>query len=534
MVTAWGSGAPVGLLRFIVFIPCGVLYSIASNHWNVIRKNPELHSGLYGFAVVHGEQFAHRWTKFGYFWNFAVWIPDIVAPAPFSVVFAMVDTAIAILMSISASNQTAYAPHNIDYCGGTASHDMWLPAGNNESFYEASARLNATQTNSFQMCKSYVVEWQYGIVISVFYTLIAFINVMVCAYEFMDRIKKPKKQDKSFAKWVWNAAVALPVVICTLLVTVLYVVPVLFFRCLPISAKAKTRYMRRYTMKSGQAIMQVGQVQLEKLKCRVSKKRGMEKRYQGGVAGEPTGLADFLGIYDILILVVENLHYADIVNLSLACKSVRESVLPADDYERRLLHFNMYTCDEPKTQCWVCANQICATCTYEHKLPQTTIYHHLDACNTYCNPCYKTLHSNPLRIDADPQMCVCAPVTPTPNRFQRHMNGPAFYSSRQRALPLITRHICLHCAYLTEEQVLEQRKKRTESEVRGTGKRGEDKCKKCAVELGGGPRWWVCGKCNLECGSWCHGAWGKNKKKKKKKKKEKMHGEMILVGEDAV
>jgi hypothetical protein len=97
-------------------------------------------------------------AKVGFVWNFAVWIPAIIVPAPFSLIFGIVDTAIAVMISLSTNIQTGYNPHSVDRCGGTGAHDWQLPPGANESFFEASARLNATTTNSFQMCESYVVE----------------------------------------------------------------------------------------------------------------------------------------------------------------------------------------------------------------------------------------------------------------------------------------------------------------------------------------------------------------------------------------
>jgi len=265
------------------------------------------------------------------------------------------------MISLSTNFQTGYSPHSIDRCGGTGAHDWQLPPGANESFFEASARLNATATNPFHMCKSYVVEWQYGIVISFFYTMIAVINIIVCCAVCVYHYQDSKKNNKSFSKWLWEAAIVLPRVIAILVWAILCLFPTNLFRCLPIAFKAKTRYARRYTAKTGLRAVDATELQLEKLAKKVPmRKREARMRYKGGVPGEPANLADFLGIYDMLIVVAEDLHYADILNLSLTSKSVRESVLPAEDYERRLKHFRMYTCESAsKTQCWICANQIC-------------------------------------------------------------------------------------------------------------------------------------------------------------------------------
>jgi hypothetical protein len=284
-----------------------------------------------------------------------------MVPVPFSLIFGIVDTAIAVMISLSTNFQTEYSPHSVDSCGGTGAHDWQLPPGANESFFEASARLNATVTSSFQMCKSYVVEWRYGIVISFFYSMIAAINIIVCCAACVFHYRDSKRQSESFAKWLGNAAMVFPKAIASFVFAILYLLPVGLFRCLPIKFKAKTRYARRYTAKTGLRAAHTAEVQLEKLAKKVPrKKRGAETRYKGGAPGEPTNLADFLGIYDMLMLVAEDLHYADILNLSLTSKSVRESVLPAEDYDKRLKHFRRYTCESSsRTQCWVCTNQIC-------------------------------------------------------------------------------------------------------------------------------------------------------------------------------
>jgi hypothetical protein len=276
-------------------------------------------------------------------------------------IFGILDTVIAVMISISTSFQTSYSPHNISRCRSTGAHDWQLPPGANESFFDASARLNATATNSFHMCKSYVLEWQYGIVISFFYTMISVINIFACCWACVRYYRDPQRNNKSFAKWLWETAILSLKLIALFFWAILYLTPVYFFRCLPIKIKAKTRYARRYTAKTGLRAVDATEVQLEKLVKKMPiKKREVGVRYKGGVPGNPANLADFLGIYDVLMLVVEDLHYADILNLSLTSKRVRESVLPAEDYDRRLKHFRMYTCEsKSKTQCWVCVNQIC-------------------------------------------------------------------------------------------------------------------------------------------------------------------------------
>jgi hypothetical protein len=149
----------------------------------------------------------------------------------------------------------------------------------------------------------------------------------------------------------------------------LYWIPLLLFRFLPISVKSRVRFARRYVAKAGQGMEEKSEVQLKTLTKKYNG-RGEIGVYAGKGNGEPANLAEFLGIYDMLILLVENLHYVDLVNLGLVSRSVREAILPSDAYAQRMVHFKMYTCHRKgKRKCWICEMQICSVSAL---LPSTT------------------------------------------------------------------------------------------------------------------------------------------------------------------
>lgn len=104
--------------------------------------------------------------RFAFYWSFAAWLPSVFVPPPVNIIFGIIDFVIAIFISIATHHQTGHVPHDIKHCKGSGAHSFQLPPGANESFFEAAARLNATATNPFHMCKSFVQEWRYGIVIS--------------------------------------------------------------------------------------------------------------------------------------------------------------------------------------------------------------------------------------------------------------------------------------------------------------------------------------------------------------------------------
>ncbi|KAF2468786.1 uncharacterized protein BDR25DRAFT_52970 [Lindgomyces ingoldianus] len=494
------AGVPIGIIRFAIFVPFGIYFGTSSNHWNLIKSHDVLQGAPYNPVIAKGEHLAVQWGKFGFYWNFAVWIPAIIIPPPFTIVFGFIDLAVTVMLSIVTRYQAGYAPHDVNRCRGSGSHYWQLPPNTTESFFEISARLNATKTSPFQMCKSYVQEWQYGITLSFFYGLIAVVNIITSLTFCAIAARDSQRQQRSFREWMFEFVSTFPRFIGIFLY-ILYFIPVVFFRCLPLSIKSRTRYGRRFAVKTSQRLPTPHEI---KLKTRRNKKG--PNRYKGG-DGEPTGLADFLGIYDILMLVVEDLHYTDIVNLSLASKSVREAVLPVTDYDRRLQHFRRYACEPgSKERCWVCTNTICPGCKRFRNLRQTTPYWHLDSCRPYCNKCYWTTiqHSTTApRIDS--RICICAPPTTHPNTIQRMWKGASYYS--RQPTNCISRNVCRTCDIKPDDELLEIREKRTRCELRDP--RRHTKCKNCSKVLKGGPKWWVCKKCKKECTSLCHAPWGK-------------------------
>lgn len=70
-------------------------------------------------------------------------------------------------------------------------------------------------------------------------------------------------------------------------------------------------------------------------------------------------LARFL-YWDILILVAQDLHYSDLISISLTSKQMRETILPRTDRQVRLSLLKKYTLDAKYTgQCDVCGVPAC-------------------------------------------------------------------------------------------------------------------------------------------------------------------------------
>jgi hypothetical protein len=302
---------------------------------------------------------------------------------------------------------------------------------------------------------------------------------------------------------------------------IFWYIPELLFRCLPLSLKSNMRFGRRYLVKGWLGFGQTTELKVTELKDVFKHSmRGNCPRVQCR-GGEQTPLSSFLGIYDMLMVLTEELHYVDVMNLSRVSRSVREAVLPADDFDRRIQTFKRYTCRaDTKEACWVCEKQICESCRRTPLIREATLSHHLHNCRPYCTRCHRThiikRHGTRRSLTQSPY-CKCAPAPRNPNFMQRWFNGDQFYSSKQWNIPKLMRHVCVECKQHTTTEMLDMRDKKTKLELKRGMRDGEEKwtqCNNCKENLGTGPRWWICGiaGCQLECRSTVHKGWGRKVK----------------------
>jgi hypothetical protein len=118
-------------------------------------------------------------------------------------------------------------------------------------------------------------------------------------------------------------------------------------RLLPRPIQSGLRYAFRYLSKSSQRVHPPHGLILHPL----SKKAWTDSR--------AIGLANLL-CYDILMLIAPQVHYVDLINLSLASKGIRRAVFPSSEVGARAERLRMSSCENgTKSQCWVCNIQIC-------------------------------------------------------------------------------------------------------------------------------------------------------------------------------
>lgn len=76
-------------------------------------------------------------------------------------------------------------------------------------------------------------------------------------------------------------------------------------------------------------------------------------------------LQRILNIEHVLLNIVENMCYEDVINLSLTSRAVREAVYPCCDLELRVPKLKQYSCESlTKKPCIYCNKNICSVCIF--------------------------------------------------------------------------------------------------------------------------------------------------------------------------
>jgi hypothetical protein len=128
--------------------------------------------------------------------------------------------------------------------------------------------------------------------------------------------------------------------------------------CLPRATASRFEYVLRYIMKATQRIY----VPILRQGRKIRPPQAMELRALPRAAAVDAGskaLVDFLR-FDILTLISNHLHYADMVNLSLTSRPMRQVIFPPGEFHAASQLYKTYTCrSNPRSDCWVCQVPIC-------------------------------------------------------------------------------------------------------------------------------------------------------------------------------
>ncbi|KAG9191222.1 hypothetical protein G6011_09310 [Alternaria panax] len=311
------------VVRFVLLTPTILYWVYASDHHDMVSSHVQLHNGTYDTAIPAGEKLARKWSTILFLWNLIIWWPSIVFIPPLNLPLAIVDTALTVFISMATHYQIGYTPPNKKACHDTVGLELHRPPGTNESFFAAAGRLNETAASPTKVCLEFVEEMQYGIVLSFFYALLSFIGY-ISAFGAARQMRRDNKSIFDLVKEMASmmgsclfSTVKWPVLIVW---WILFYIPILFFRCLPLNFKAQVRSGRRYAVKTALGAEQRVEIMLSELKNGLKKKDAPMELYQNG-GGIHTQLSEFLSVYDVLVMVTKHLHYADLKSLSAVSKS---------------------------------------------------------------------------------------------------------------------------------------------------------------------------------------------------------------------
>ncbi|KAH7552218.1 hypothetical protein BM1_09080 [Bipolaris maydis] len=509
-------------LRFIMLVPTIYQQNYATLHNREISDNLLLHNGTYDPNIVTGERLANWWASFAFLWNLTIWVPSIWLHPPLHLPVVVGDVLITVYIARVVDYQNGYVPTEKSACNDMSTFYNQRPPGTNESFFAAAARLNATATTPTKLCKSFVEERQYGISVVFFHALVALSGIVTfvgCISIAREQLIEFVKTMKACAVFFLACIIYLPKGIVELIPFILHTIPVFTFRiCLPNRTKAQVRTARRYAVKTALGAEQKTEIALKGLKAQFVSKNNVGGYH--GTDGEPTQLAQFLGIYDMLMMVTQHLHYIDVLSLSSVSKSVHNSVLPHDDLHRRLTVFKRNTCRDggvmnPCSVCWI---PMCSDCAKFTSFVQSVPLHHLENCIPYCKTCYyqhiavkQTLHGTRHKGI----QCECVPDPPWLYTMYKRLLNPRTYKGPIQDLREVSVSVCNNCIRLSVKEIKAKRTARAKVMLmKGQSVQGHewDMCMRpfCERPLSAGPRFWICSRqgCHKECTSSLHQAWG--------------------------
>lgn len=353
--------------------------------------------------------------------------------------------------------------------------------------------------------------------------LFGIVSFVGCIPIAKQQVIKLLKKIQRCATFLLACTIYLPRGTVALVPFTLYTTPVFIFRlCVPRKAKVPVRTARRYAAKTALGAEQKTEIALKGLKTQIFNKDNIA-RYQG-TDGEPTQLAQFLGIYDMLMMVTQHLHYVDVLSLSSVSKSVRNSVLPHDDLHRRLTLFKRSTCrgGGARTPCSVCWIPICSDCFKATSFVQSAPLHHLENCVPYCKSCYYQHVAVKQTLQGTRHKgieCKCVPDAPWLYTMYKRFVNPNTYRGPIQDLREVPSSVCNTCFQLSVEEIKSKRTAAAKVMLKkGHSVHGYEwsMCMRplCEKPLSVGPRFWVCTRpgCNKECTSSLHQAWGESTK----------------------
>ncbi|OAG02043.1 uncharacterized protein CC84DRAFT_981693 [Paraphaeosphaeria sporulosa] len=500
------------LLRFAILIPLGLCQSVAKTHWKAIGSYPKLRDA-YSLQIRAGEHMAFKWSQVNFCYHLAALIPSTFLLSPVNIIFAIPDVVLLTYLSLAITSQESYSPKNMDCQDPTSL--------SNPVFLQAAASLGLLMDVE-RACEEFKQQRNFAVVTCALVASMVFFNICNCFFACVRLGKEVNSSKISHSQLpIWKQllpTLMLPfrefMVLCF---WILLYVPCLTFRRFPASVQSRVLFAMRCRVKSFQGRFQ----QRKPAQCAQTDHNGA---WMTALQGKNTDapLAEFLCVYDVLVMVTTHLHYVDITNLSLVSRRIHKTLLPAKDAPSNFLR--TYSCNPGfKARCYVCPNQICNGCLFRREVKKAQLfYDHLFHCLPHCSKCYLRTLREP-RVDVhgpaqiDTRQCACRHPTAStvPQFLQRlfHSSGNDAHGileeGRTRGGPLL---VCRTCNQLSDAELAAIGTRRLKGEMRSRvltrsdlkGVADSKCCSGCRKVLRKGARWWICESCNKECRSRLH------------------------------
>ncbi|KAF3039613.1 hypothetical protein E8E11_003154 [Didymella keratinophila] len=310
----WFFLLPVTIARIVLIVPIFFCWQCIRAHDDVLASDEHLPQ-KFASPIRSTKHFAALWSIVLFYWNVAILVPCLftIVP-PFNLPVAVMDTLLAACVAKTLHQQEAYVPLYPFRCSDLQGQDRtW--SGDHGYFVYAAARADRPNDEEY-FCKLVTLEWQYEVAIVVFYLLIALFEwlaffIMASSFRYL-----VEPQIRNFVN-AFKSVCLIPSLTVTIVKGILYDFHKWIYRkwCLT-ATKRRIRAGRRLVVKAGMAIEQKTETEL---RAWASRPRQQYIDTERKHTSPP--LARFLRNYDALVLLVQQLHYMDVLMLARTCKS---------------------------------------------------------------------------------------------------------------------------------------------------------------------------------------------------------------------
>ncbi|KAF2811251.1 uncharacterized protein BDZ99DRAFT_298409 [Mytilinidion resinicola] len=453
-----GTVGCILFLRFCEVIVVGILAFAAKDNYQLVKDHDQLSRPPYNKNVILSQELLYAGSMAAFGWTF-VGFGLILTWKGWAIFwYGLVDLTLSLVMAVGAAMQASYLPATLTTCKKA---DTWQVHGDYPSFFALAASYRSRE-DANDRCHSFVLVWILGVVVIVFQMLIAYIGIFSDIREYS--ILNPYRPFAWFVVIVFGGPY--------------------WLACATVR---RSRFLYRLLKKVARQLRGCKPIEFEKPPKYVP-------NYSGIKISNPK-LENIFNIEHLLLPIASNLHYDDLINLSLTSKSVREAVFPAGDYEHRVRKLKAYSCNNnTKSRCEYCNKQVCAECTQCARMPGLAGLRHLQLCRPSCTKCYfKSIRPGLRRTAIDKRQCRCWVSDAS---MQDHWICAECYAKSKFGFEL--------------QAARERRyKKQLREYAQGIGLPDGQKleCRTCKTEMqGGSVRWWVCSRCFGECTSHMHPA----------------------------